>query len=149
MKLDGVTAIALILIASFAIDRIVTATMFVLSFAIPWLDPGSIESPGARASAEKMYKLVYVTVAGVLAVVVVAHYGGVRILSALGMAPDPVLDTILTGIVLVGGSDRIAALLKLPGASNGEHAAPPPPIQITGRLTLEDGAAAKISERDR
>jgi hypothetical protein len=148
MKLDGVTAIALILIASFAIDRIVTATMFVLSFAFPALDPGSIEGPGARASAEKLYKLVYVTIAGVLALVVVAHYGGVRILSALGMASDPMLDTILTGIVLVGGSDRIAGLLKLPGAPDAERAAPPP-IQITGRLTLEDGAAAKIGERDR
>jgi hypothetical protein len=148
MKLDGVTAIALILIASFAIDRIVTATMFVLSFAIPWLDPASIESPGARMRAEKLYKLVYVATAAVLAVGVVAHYGGVRILAALGMAPDPVLDTILTGIVLVGGSDRIAALLKLPGASGGEPA-PPPPIQITGKLTLEDGTTAKIGDKSR
>jgi hypothetical protein len=148
MKLDGVTAIALILIASFAIDRIVTATMFLLSFLIPPLDPGSIEGLGARARAEKLYKLVYVTTAAVLAVGVVAHYGGVRILAALGMAPDPWLDTILTGIVLVGGSDRIAALLKLPGASDGERAAPPP-IQITGRLTLEDGTTAKVGDKGR
>ena len=148
MKLDGVTAIALILIASFAIDRIVTATMFLLSFAIPPLDPGSIESPGARMRAEKLYKLVYVTAAAVLAVGVVAYYGGVRILSALGIPADPVLDTILTGIVLVGGSDRIAALLKIPGASEGERAAPPP-IQITGKLTLEDGTTAKIGDKSR
>jgi hypothetical protein len=148
MKLDGVTAIALILIASFAIDRIVTATLFLLSFLIPSLDPGSIESLGARMRAEKVYKLVYVTTAAVLAVGVVAHYGGVRILAALGMAPDPVLDTILTGIVLVGGSDRIAALLKLPGASDAERAAPPP-IQITGRLTLEDSTTAKVGDKGR
>jgi hypothetical protein len=149
MKLDGVTAIALILIASFAIDRIVTATMFLLSFVVPSLDPASIESPGARARAEKLYKLVYVTTGAVLAVVVVAHYGGVRILSALGMAPDPLLDTVLTGVVLVGGSDRIAALLKLAGAPDGERAAPPPPIQITGRLTLEDSTTAKVGEKGR
>jgi hypothetical protein len=148
MKLDGVTAIALILIASFAIDRIVTATLFLLSFVIPSLDPAGIEGLGARARAEKVYKLVYVTIAGVLAVGVVAHYGGVRLLSALGLAPDPVLDTILTGIVLVGGSDRIAALLKLPGAAEAEHAAPPP-IQITGRLTLEDGTTTKVGDKSR
>ena len=146
MKLDGVTAIALILIASFAIDRIVTAALFLLSFVIPWLDPGSVESPGARARAEKLYKLVYVTIAGVLAVGVVAQYGGVRLLSALGMASDPLLDTFLTGIVLVGGSDRIAALLKLPGAPDAERAAPPP-IQITGKLTLEEGT--KVGDKGR
>ena len=145
MKLDGVTAIALILIASFAIDRIVTAALFLLSFVIPWLDPGSVESLGARARAEKLYKLVYVTIAGVLAVGVVAQYGGIRLLSALGMASDPLLDTLLTGIVLVGGSDRIAALLKLPGAPDAERA--PPPIQITGKLTLEDGT--KVGDKGR
>ena len=146
MKLDGVTAIALILIASFAIDRIVTAALFLLSFVIPWLDPGSIESPGARVRAEKLYKLVYVTIAGVLAIGVVAQYGGIRLLSALGMASDPLLDTFLTGIVLVGGSDRIAALLKLPGAPDAERAAPPP-IQITGKLTLED--STKVGDKGR
>ena len=148
MKLDGVTAIALILIASFAIDRIVTAAMFLLSFALPSLDPTGIENATARAKAEKQSKLVYVVVAGVLAIFVVAHYGGVRILSALGIATEPLLDTVLTGIVLVGGSDRIAAVLKLPGATGAERPAPPP-IQITGRVTLEDGTTARIEGRDR
>jgi hypothetical protein len=62
------------------------------------------------------------------------------------MASDPLLDTFLTGIVLVGGSDRIAALLKLPGAPDAERAAPPP-IQITGKLTLEDGT--KVGDKGR
>lgn len=148
MKLDGVTAIALILIASFAIDRIVTAAMFLLSFVSPSLDPTGIENPSARAKAEKQYRLLYVVVAGVLAIVVVAHYGGVRILSALGMTTEPLVDTVLTGIVLVGGSDRIAALLKFPGVTGAERPAPPP-IQITGRVTLEDGTTARTGERDR
>lgn len=148
MKLDGVTAIALILIASFAIDRIVTAAMFLLSFVRPSLDPTGIENPGARAKAEKQYKLLYVVLAGVLAIPVLAHYGGVRILSALGIATEPLLDTVLTGIVLVGGSDRIAALLKFPGATGAERPAPPP-IQITGRLTLEEGTSARVEDRDR
>jgi len=147
MKLDGVTAITLILIASFAIDRIVTAILFLLSFVSPSLDPAGIENAGARAWAEKRYKLLYVVLAGVFAIGVLAYYGGVRILSALGISTDPLLDTILTGIVLVGGSDRIAALLKLPGAGGLEPPAPPP-IQITGRVTLEDGSA-RIGERSR
>ena len=148
MKLDGVTAIVLILIASFAIDRIVTALLFLLSFVSSSMDPASIEPAGARARAEKQYKLLYVVVAGVLAIFVLAYYGGVRILSALGIATDPLLDTILTGIVLVGGSDRIAALLKLSGGAGLEPPAPPP-IQITGRVTLEDGTSARTGDRDR
>jgi hypothetical protein len=148
MKLDGVTAIALILIASFAIDRIVTAAIFVLSFASPSLDPTTIENPSQRAKAEKQYRLLYVVLAGVLAIFVVAHYGGVRILSALGIATEPLLDTVLTGIVLVGGSDRIAAVLKFPGVTGAERPAPPP-IQITGRVTLEDGTTTRTGERDR
>jgi hypothetical protein len=128
-----VTAIALILIAS---------------FASPSLDPTSIENPSQRAKAEKQYRLLYVVLAGVLAIFVVAHYGGVRILSALGIATEPLLDTVLTGIVLVGGSDRIAAVLKFPGVTGAERPAPPP-IQITGRVTLEDGTTTRTGERDR
>lgn len=139
---DGVTAIAMIVIASFAIDRIVTATLFMLSFVAPSLDPDTVDAPIRRKRAERLQRLLYVVLAGLLGILVVAKFGNVRILSALGIEADPVLDIILTGIILVGGSERIAAVLQAPGAPGVEKPSPPP-IQITGTLTLEEGAIRK------
>lgn len=139
---DGVTAIAMIVIASFAIDRIVTATLFVLSLITTSLDPESIEDAPGRRRAERIQRLLYVVLAGILGIFVVASYGNVRILAALGIETDPLLDIILTGIILVGGSDRIAAVLKVPGAPGAEKPSPQP-IQITGTLILEEGAGRK------
>ena len=139
---DGVTAIAMIVIVSFAIDRIVTATLFVLSLVAPSFDPDTVDGPARRKHAERIQRLLYVVLAGLLGIFVVARYGNVRILSALGIETDPLLDIILTGIILVGGSDRIAAVLKAPGAPGVEKPSPQP-IQITGTLTLEEGAVRK------
>jgi hypothetical protein len=142
---DGVTAIALILIASFAIERIVTAAMFLLSFLSPSLEPSLIEAPGARAVAERRYKLAYVTLAGLLAILVLAYYGGVRVFAAMGVPTDPLLDTLFTGIILVGGADRVAAVLKVTGEAPSQKPAPQP-IQITGKLTLEDGQGGRVGQ---
>ena len=139
---DGVTAIAMIVIISFAIDRIVTATLFVLSLVAPSFDPDTVDVPTRRKRAERIQRLLYVVLAGLLGIFVVARYGNVRILSALGIETDSMLDIILTGIILVGGSDRIAAVLKAPGAQGMEKPSPQP-IQITGTLTLEEGAIRK------
>ena len=50
--LDPVTMVAAIVIAAFAIDRTVTACLFLLSFGWKGADPTSIEGT-ARAQAEK------------------------------------------------------------------------------------------------
>jgi hypothetical protein len=142
MRIDGVTAITMVLIASFAIDRIVTAVLFLLSFVGAAPDPASAADAAARASAERKYKLLYFTLAGALGVLVLGFYGQMRILSALGLPTNPVLDTVLTGIVLMGGADRIAAFLKVPGAAEAEQPAAQP-IQITGTLKLEEGTPKK------
>src|SRR5438093_9834667 len=104
---DGVTAIAMIVIISFAIDRIVTATLFVLSLVAPSFDPDTVDVPTRRKRAERIQRPLYVVLAGLLGIFVVARYGNVRILSALGIETDSMLDIILTGIILVEGSDRI------------------------------------------
>lgn len=139
---DGVTAIAMIAIASFAIDRIVTGTLFVLSFAMTSLDPDAIGDPARHRRAERIQRLLYVVLAGLLGILVIASYGNVRVLAALGIETDPLLDIVLTGIILVGGADRIAGVLKAPGAPGVEKPSPQP-IQITGRLILEEGAIRK------
>jgi len=138
MKMDGLTAVALVLIASFAIDRIVTAALFLASLMGILREPG----PG-DAHSEKVHKLVYFVLAGILGVVVLGYFGNVRILRAMGL-PDanPVVDWIVTGLLLMGGAERLSGLIQ-PGAA--EKPDPKPiPIEVTGTLTIED-RAGKLS----
>ena len=132
--LDGVSAIALIMIASFAIDRIVAAAMFLLTWA------GIVP---VSATDDRKYKFVYVLLGGALGIFVLAHFGQVRVFTALGINIDKYLDTLLTGIVLVGGADRIAGMLKAPAAPSISQPAPPP-VMITGKLVLEESTAKKV-----
>jgi len=155
MKIDGVSAIAVILILSFAINRIATGLLFLLSFLKPWARflPEAASQPNdrLRIRAEKKQKLVYFTFAGVLAMGVFAGYGTVRILSVSGFPSiNPMLDVILTGLILVAGSDRIADLLKTraPGAAGaGAIAESSKPIEVTGTLTMIEPAAGVVENK--
>lgn len=147
MKIDGISGIVVILVASFAIDRIVTGLLFVLSFVKPWArmfpDPGLLGEGEKRNRAEKKHKLLYFTCAGILGMGVLSWWGGVRTFSVLGFpAINPYLDIVITGLILMGGSERIAAILNLPGAIGG-HPSGPRPIEVTGKLVLEGGSGTK------
>jgi hypothetical protein len=137
--------IGIILIASFAIDRIVTGTFYLLSFnselqAI--LDPDSVSDPGAKAAAAKLYRLIYSVCAGYLGIVIVAGVMGMRFSKIAGIPLEVsggpvmgnVLDVLITGLLLVGGADRIAEALKLYG---GDTKPEKTPIEITGKVSLE------------
>jgi len=130
---DPVTILAAIAIAAFAIDRTVTALLFLLSYLWKPADPASLQGE-ARGKAERSYKLVYFTLAGVLALGV-WHFGSLSVFSALGFPHNPPLDAFITMLVLAGGSDRIAALLKVPDAAKTSKP-PAEPIQIAGTVTL-------------
>ena len=144
--IDGVSAIAVVLIASFAIDRIVTGSLFLLSFLPAWSrifpDPKLFEDDDtvARARAQKKQKLLYFALAGLLAIPLLAWFGGVRIFSVIGFPEiNPILDTIITGLILVGGSDRVAAIMRMMGGASGAaEKSEARPIEVTGKLVLED-----------
>jgi hypothetical protein len=140
---DTVTTLTRIAIAAFAIDRIVTAVMFLLSYLSAFSNPTLAEGD-ARATAEKNYKMLYFFFAGVLALAVLIHYPQMRLLEALRIKENAILDALVTGIVLVAGTDRIAAWLKSPGTSVPEKPAVQP-IQVVGKLTLEEGTAKRIA----
>jgi hypothetical protein len=139
--LDPVTMVAAIAIAAFAIDRTVTACLFLLSFRWKWADPSSMDGP-IRAQAEKSYKLIYFVMACILGLAVYV-YGNLSIFSALGFPPHRLADAFLTTLVLVAGSDRVAALLKVPDAGGGAPKTADDPIQISGTVTLVSPAEAK------
>lgn len=145
--LDGVSALALIMIASFAIDRIVSAVLFLLSFIPGFPDPGAAVGPQQLAYAQKLYRLCYFSLAGVLGVLVMAAWAQVRVLSALGVPADRVTDIVITGIVLMGGADRIASVLKTPGASGVQKTAEAEPVRVTGTLVVEEESPRKVVSR--
>jgi hypothetical protein len=182
MPLDGVSAIALVLIASFAIDRVVNGLLFLAGFNKKWAhwfpEPKLIDETAPRMAAERRQKLVYFILAGFFGMIVLAGLGHVRILTAMGLRPEqavvtssaanPVgaspspspgsvakvqisqslfsfLDIVFTGLLLMGGADSISRVLKLPGVSGAENPSPRP-IEITGKLTLEERGSADRSK---
>ena len=149
-SIGGVSTLVLILILSFAIDRVVKAILFLLSFVGPWAtrfpDPLLLEDPTERARAEKQQKLTYYILAGFLGLIVVAIYGNVRVFQALGyQAANVVLDSIATGIILMAGSDLISKVLQVSGMGGGPEPSSQP-IEITGKLILENKNAARSDE---
>jgi hypothetical protein len=180
MKSDPINVLVLILVASFAIDRIVSGALFLLSFSKAWArrfpDAALLSESVERTYAEKKQKLMYFALAGLLGIVVLAGFGNVRLLAALGTQSKPNsvaaasqstktdsttqpadsagalpkpgvpfsvwLDILLTGLILMGGADRISQILKEHGAPGGEKPASRP-IELTGKLVLEDAAGKR------
>jgi hypothetical protein len=148
--IGGISTLVLILILSFAIDRVVKAVLFLLSFGGLWTkrfpDPLLLEDPTERAKAEKQQKLIYYLFAGFLGLIVVAIYGNVRVFRALGyQAANVVLDAIVTGIILMAGSEVISKVLQISGMG-GASESTSQPIEITGKLILENKGSTKPDE---
>ena len=77
---------------------------------------------------------------------VVAIYGNVRVFQALGyQAANVVLDSIATGIILMAGSDVISKVTQLSGMG-GTSESSSQPIEITGKLILENKSSTKPDE---
>lgn len=143
---DGVTVVAMILIGSFVIDRLATALLFLLSFFPPWsrrfVDPTLVADSAERNAAERRQKLAYFFFAIAIAIVLVRTYPEILVLSALGIRASAWADRFFTLLALVGGSDRIAAIVGSPGSAKNQKP-PESPIRVTGTLTLEDGGSGR------
>lgn len=126
-SIDVTTAITIILIASFAIDRLVTLLMFLLPFAklLPDQDPELLK---------KRERVTYIALAGFLGLLL-GYFGDIRLLAGLGFSNNVVINAIVTALILTAGSDSISALLKrISGASVGKEE--PKPLVVQGALTL-------------
>jgi MFS family permease len=140
MNTDGVNVIAVLVIASFAIDRIVAALLFVAGFFGPRARAISDAAFDSEPAAARKRKLVYFLLAGALCAAVLIALPDFRVLAGLGYAANRWLDTFITALIVLAGSDRMSDLLgKLPGGSALEAAPPAPkPIEVTGRVVLEE-----------
>ncbi|HEY7617072.1 MAG TPA: hypothetical protein VH744_09735 [Terriglobales bacterium] len=132
MKHDGVTVTALIALAAFAIERVTTGLLFLLSFWRTW--QALFSCPGEPGKAEKRSKLAYFVLAGALVLLVVLIVPEIRVLNVLNIQAPEILDVALTWLVLVGGSDRIGELVK--GRSAAAPEKPSKPIEIKGSVRL-------------
>jgi hypothetical protein len=111
--------IAIVLLASFAIERAVATVDFFLDGNVLLVH-------------EKRRKLVLFAISAILAIVVIALCK-IRVLASLGVTTrNPAIDWLVSWLILVGGADKLGDLL---GGGNsaggsGRAAADMPPIQI-------------------
>lgn len=145
MKIDAVSAVALsVVIASFAIDRIVRGFLFLLIFFGSIHNPVLIADEQKRIRAEQVNALLYTLLAAVLGLVVLAYFGKIRILQSLGFqGVKDWLDMLVTGLLLTGGAEQIGRILEIYGDRGVEKPAPRP-VEVRGTLTLEEETARKI-----
>ena len=141
-------AITIIVIAAFAIDRLVTGLFFLLSFSADLRPLVSDDVQNRDERSTQARRLLYGIVAGYFGVVVVAGILRVHLFEMTQIAgpgdakPNALMDTLLTGMILAAGADRLSEMVKTfggghPGekAGGGER-----PIEITGKIVLEQGS---------
>ena len=153
-RVDGFSAIALVLVVSFAIDRLVRGVLFALSYSSAWArrfpEPALNNGP-ISADAERNRRLIYFVLAGSLGMIALGWVGQVRILSALGFTNvNRWLDILVTGLILAGGADRTEQVLRSLGASSpSAEATSKEPIEIRGKLTIEGEGKTAIVGAER
>ena len=144
MKSGAVDVVALVFFASFAIDRITKGILFAISlteFGRNLYPESTIKnSESERFHQEKNYRLLYFFISLFFAITTLLYYNSYQrlgILYALDIEKDArILDTILTGIILVAGSDFLGRLLEMSGAYHKKESEDQP-IIVTGTLILE------------
>ena len=122
--------IAVILLASFAIERIGAAASF------------SLEPSPEDLKGQRRRKLLLSALAGTLALAVV-NFSPIRILAQLS-SPAPIVDYWLSWLVLFAGADRIKEFLGGVGGSSApkeQKKDPIPPIKIV----VDDGVSARVA----
>jgi len=141
---DGITITAIIVLASFVIERLKAGILFVISGPESWqklFDPALELDGRQRARAQRRLQLLEFVIAGTLVLVALLLLPDARILSALGMKSSSAVDYALTWLVLTAGSDQIGNLLNARGGAS-EPAPEPQKLEITGDLHLLDKSDA-------
>ena len=142
---NAVSLAAMIIVASFGIERIATGTFFLLEF-IPGVKGLTGDNAVGKAPVSRVGRLAFYGLVGAMAALVVSFYPELRVLTRLGITshPHPLFDPAFTTIVLMGGSDRIAALSK--PSSAGAKTTKPRPVEVVGTLRLEDDSRKDVRQ---
>lgn len=151
--MNATSALVLILILSFAADRIGKTILFALH-QIPWWarrfpDPQLVEDKAQAAAARRRGTIAYAAIVGAIVATAAALHQELLILRMLTPDSHFVVDLIVTTTVLMGGSDLIGRIIRLSGVIEGDEgdgagghggraARRDGPIEVVGRLTLDD-----------
>jgi hypothetical protein len=143
--MGGPSVVALVVLLSFAIDRIVSFLLFALSYSEGWRtrfpDPESFEDPKQKLEAQRRQKGAYFALAALFSVVLLAVVGQ-GILGQLGFQVGR-LDIFLTALILMGGAEQVAKFSGTFGAP-ATPVVSEPPVRISGTLTLEEGTRRRL-----
>jgi hypothetical protein len=148
---EGINVLAMLLIAAFAIERITSGILFLLEFFHVLPDPESFEKPQRERLKRKRALWSFLISAGLtvlLLLYIPSEFGFVNALG-VGTGIPPLLDRILLGVVLLGGSERMSVFLKMVGAPGGDAGSGgAQAVEVSGKLTLEDpGDKARVAGR--
>ena len=139
-EFGGISIVAFASLAAFAIDRMVTGVLFVLSFSPAWRsfcpEPELFSTAEEKLRAERKQKAAYFAFAGVLTIIALWLLGQPILHQIAPLDGHRGLDYFLTALVLIGGAERVGEFQKSMGNS-AVH--PDPPVQIKGTLVLEEG----------
>lgn len=146
MKHDGISLAAMIVLASFVIERIKAGVLFLLAGSEARKrtsrDPAELKDEELR-KAQRSQKFIDFFVSGALVAVALAVFPQLRVFNALGITPNGILDAALTWLILTTGSDKLGEFLK----GGGETSHPEPtPVKITGDVRLIESESAKSDQ---
>jgi hypothetical protein len=137
---DTAKVLAIILLASFAIERIVAGAEFLFDF-ISLLTRKDAKSAELQAAA--LRKLIFVFLGGMMALLVV-YMSGIRVLRLLYPTNPPDLDFWLTSLVVFAGADRLRDII------GGGGWKPAPEGGADGkqvvRIQIRDGEIRELSQ---
>lgn len=130
---DTAKLVAIVLLASFAIERIVAAVNYVLDTARLYkLD----EQQTAKIRAKEKRKLALLSLAALLAAAVVG-VADLRILKTLNLGQTPLpFDYAISWLILFAGADRIRDFLQGAGGGGASEQSEVPAF----RIRIDDGA---------
>lgn len=145
--MNATSALVLILVLSFAADRLAKALLFVLALTPAWSkrfpDPRLIRERERQVHVRNRLVLVYTALVAVVAGTAIWMYPELRIIEMLsGPRTHDLIDIIVTVIVVMGGSDLVGRLVQVSGigevSTTSSGSSRNEPIEINGRLVLEN-----------
>jgi hypothetical protein len=152
--MNATSVLVLILVLSFATDRLVKGLLFLLAQIPPWArrfpDPRLIADKQQQIVAADRTKLIYAVLVALIAGAAVIAYQDLRIIRMLSGPQVPrAIDVLVTVIVVMGGSDLVSRILQISGmgeigagtAGTGQNQ----PVEISGRLVLESPASPQVT----
>jgi len=154
--MNATSALVLILVLSFAADRLAKAVLFLLALVPMWSkrfpDPRLVREQEQKVKAKNRLVLVYTVLVASIAGTAIWIFPELRIIQMLSGPRIPeLIDIIVTVIVVMGGSDLVGRIVQISGIGEGTATSPGSsrnePIEINGRLVLENPDQVNVGKQ--